>query len=254
MTTVFISYRRSDTQDLAGRLGDRLRAVDGISQVFIDVDGIEPGVNFVSKTELALNNSDVCILLIGERWRGVRPDGVTRIFEECDYVRQETAAALSGKCFVLPVLANNATMPAVNDLPPDLARLAQLNALSLRHADFQHDIEYLIKTLLGQTKEGQRKLLRRGQSVVYQTLSAFTGAAIAITLLVCAAVLHNLITKRSLDETLGGSGPVWLLILVTTIGGAVAGLFGGLRRRTRRVQSPSARRAKSSNGLGTGPH
>ena len=40
---VFISYRRSDTQDLAGRIADRIRAVPEVDHVFIDVDGIEPG-------------------------------------------------------------------------------------------------------------------------------------------------------------------------------------------------------------------
>jgi hypothetical protein len=40
---VFVSYRRSDTQDLAGRLVDRLRAVPEISFVFFDVQTIAAG-------------------------------------------------------------------------------------------------------------------------------------------------------------------------------------------------------------------
>jgi hypothetical protein len=46
---IFVSYRRQETRDLAGRLCDRLRDQFGESQVFIDVDAIEPGVDFAEE-------------------------------------------------------------------------------------------------------------------------------------------------------------------------------------------------------------
>ena len=95
---VFISYRRNDTQDLAGRIADRIRAVPQVDHVFIDVDGIEPGADFASKIRRALADSAVCILLIGSNWRGVREQGGTaRIFEDRDFVRLEASGALASE-------------------------------------------------------------------------------------------------------------------------------------------------------------
>jgi hypothetical protein len=44
--SVFISYRREDTSHLAGRLYDRLAARFGDANVFMDVDTLDPGVDF----------------------------------------------------------------------------------------------------------------------------------------------------------------------------------------------------------------
>ncbi len=44
---LFINYRREDTAPYAGRLYDRLSAHFGDEQVFIDIDQIEPGEDFV---------------------------------------------------------------------------------------------------------------------------------------------------------------------------------------------------------------
>jgi hypothetical protein len=43
---IFISYRRQETGDLAGRLYDRLADRFGEARVFMDVDTIELGVDF----------------------------------------------------------------------------------------------------------------------------------------------------------------------------------------------------------------
>jgi hypothetical protein len=44
---VFINYRRERTAPYAGRLYDRLTAHFGEDQVFIDIDQIKPGEDFV---------------------------------------------------------------------------------------------------------------------------------------------------------------------------------------------------------------
>ena len=43
---VFISYRRQESSDFAGRLYDRSADRFGEGQVFMHVDAIEPGVDF----------------------------------------------------------------------------------------------------------------------------------------------------------------------------------------------------------------
>ena len=44
---IFISYRRADSAGYAGRIYDRLTAHFGEDAVFMDVDTIEAGVDFV---------------------------------------------------------------------------------------------------------------------------------------------------------------------------------------------------------------
>jgi hypothetical protein len=64
---VFVSYRRADTPHVAGRLFDRLEARFGTGNVFMDVDSIEPGLDFAE----AIGACDVLLALIG-------PTGSTR--------------------------------------------------------------------------------------------------------------------------------------------------------------------------------
>jgi hypothetical protein len=45
---VFLSYRREETRHIAGRLADRLTERLGSTQVFMDVDMIEPGSDLKS--------------------------------------------------------------------------------------------------------------------------------------------------------------------------------------------------------------
>jgi hypothetical protein len=54
---IFVSYRRGETGHVAGRLADRLMERFGPSRVFIDVDSIEPGVDFEEAIEGAIGRS-----------------------------------------------------------------------------------------------------------------------------------------------------------------------------------------------------
>jgi len=47
MPRIFISYRRGDSSANAGRICDRLRSQFGHANVFMDIDTLEPGVDFV---------------------------------------------------------------------------------------------------------------------------------------------------------------------------------------------------------------
>ena len=223
---VFISYRRDDTQDLAGRLADRIRAVPQVQRVFIDVEEIEPGADFASKIREALADSSVCILLIGPRWRGAGGGGKARILEEGDFVRREAAAALASENKILPLLANGAAMPQPEELPADLQRLPAINALSIRHAYFDHDIELLIDTLLSRKKPGAVRAYLKQRPVLALVLRAAAGAALGIVVLIAVAAVHRAVTARSLDQTLGGPGQVWLLII-----GVIAIAIGLAARR-----------------------
>ena len=65
---IFVSYRRQKTGHLAGRLHDRLVARFGESQVFIDVDAIEPGVDFAEESSVRWRPAEVLLAIVGPAW------------------------------------------------------------------------------------------------------------------------------------------------------------------------------------------
>ena len=228
---VFISYRRQDTQDLAGRIADRLRAVPQIEQVFLDVDGIAPGVDFAARIHTAIADSAVCLLLMGPQWHGpAAPGGTARIWDERDFVRQEAVAALKSAQRVLPVLANGAPMPQSDDLPEDLRRLPTINALSVRHMYFDHDVDYLIDAVLQRKKPGTISTYFRQHPFQRVAVRALIGAGVALAALIAIAVVHVSMTARPLEESLGGPGLVWLLIIGALATGVIVAVRGGTRR------------------------
>src|SRR5690349_7262731 len=66
---VFLSYRRHD-RHFAGRLADRLVQRFGRERVFLDVENIVPGSDFVTAITDAVSRCDVLIAVIGPQWSG----------------------------------------------------------------------------------------------------------------------------------------------------------------------------------------
>ena len=65
-----------------------------------------------------------------------------------DYVRIAIAAALKIEdLLVLPVLVGRATMPASEELPPDLESLSLRNAFDLSEARWHGDVSRLLTTI-----------------------------------------------------------------------------------------------------------
>src|SRR6478735_2338220 len=130
MPTIFISYRREDGAGYAGRIHERLASVFGSESVFIDLDDIPPGVDFVSKIQETVAACDVMLVLITRRWLELRDaSGRRRIDDPADFVRIEIGKALARNIRVIPVLMNNASMPAEKDLPPEIGQLADRQAI-----------------------------------------------------------------------------------------------------------------------------
>jgi TIR domain len=146
-TGVFISYRREDTSGYAGRLYDSLRARIG-GGVFMDIDAIEPGLDFVEAIEGAMQRCTVVLALIGDRWLAVRDaQGRTRLDNAGDFVRLELETALRADKRVIPVLVHDATMPSEEQLPESLRALARRHAIELSDARWSTDIDRLASVL-----------------------------------------------------------------------------------------------------------
>jgi hypothetical protein len=145
---IFINYRRGDDPGFTQALYSRLEQVFPIERLFMDVDNIAPGLDFVQVLNDQVARCDVLIAVIGKSWLAA-PDetGARRLDNPEDFVRIEIESALQQKKRVIPVLVNDAKMPRSNELPESLKAFARCNAVRLSHERFRADTAGLIKAL-----------------------------------------------------------------------------------------------------------
>ena len=147
-TTLFLCYRRDDTQDAAGRLCDRLFDAYGPERVFMDIDSVPLGIDFFDHVTQHVSRCSAVIVMIGRQWLSIQDRrGRRRLETEDDLVRAEVAAALEQKVPVIPVLVQDAEMPHADDLPENIRLLARRNGISLSATRWRTDVERLIKEL-----------------------------------------------------------------------------------------------------------
>lgn len=144
---VFINYRRSDTRHVAGRLRDLIVARFGEESVFVDVESILPGEDYVTAIDTAVGRCMVMCVLIGESWLAPDTEGVRRIDDPADRLRLEVEAGLRHRTVVIPVLVDAATMPKTRDLPESLVPLSRHQAVRLRHDSFHSDCQRLLEVI-----------------------------------------------------------------------------------------------------------
>ena len=146
MPRIFISYRRQDSGDIAGRISDHLETEFGRENVFEDVDSIPPGVDFREFLQEAVARCDILLVVIGRDWLDVCDEsGHRRLDNEADYVRIEIEAALARAIPLVPVLVREAMMARAAELPVSLQDLAFRNAVRVRpDPDFRRDMHRVI--------------------------------------------------------------------------------------------------------------
>jgi hypothetical protein len=148
MSRILLSYRREDSAAYAGRIADRLRQHFGRENVFIDIDAIRPGDDFVRAIETSVRSCDAVVAVIGRNWTSaVDAGGRRRLERNDDFVRLEIATALERDIRVVPVLVAGSVMPEAHELPPDLAGLPRRQALEISDVRFHYDVDQLIKAL-----------------------------------------------------------------------------------------------------------
>ena len=169
MPRIFVSYRREDTSGHAGRLYDVLAARFGTANVFMDVDTIGVGTDFLAAIDDALGASDVCLVLIGRNWLS------PRLEEPTDYVRLEVERALASDVRVVPVCVQGAAIPAAEALPGPMAALALRQGTELRDASWRDDTDRLVRQLAGET--GRRRLTGKQKVALGAGVLAAAGIA-----------------------------------------------------------------------------
>jgi hypothetical protein len=142
---IFINYRREISAASAGRLTDRLKQHFDRELLFLDVDGIEPGVDFVKALDDQVAQCGAFIAVIGPGWAGIKNrSGERRIDLPGDHVRIEIESALKRDIRVIPILVDGADMPTADELPQTLKPLARRNAVMLSHQRFGTEVDDLV--------------------------------------------------------------------------------------------------------------
>ena len=175
---IFINYRREDSIGTAGRLHDRLAQAFGRESLFMDVDHIPAGVDFVTYLNRQVAECDVFLAIIGRNWLEARDDsGVRRIDNPDDFVAIEITAALARNIRVIPVLTDDARLPKASDLPEALKPLVRRNAVEVRNAHFGRDAE----ALTDKVREALRgKAGKSSRLPMWATWSAMVGGLFLI--------------------------------------------------------------------------
>jgi hypothetical protein len=170
MAGIFINYRRDDAPGVAGRLFDYLALRYSRRQLFMDVDAMQPGIDFAKQLEVQVSQCHAVIAVIGPHWLDAHDQaGHRRLESDNDYVRLELASALKRDIPVIPVLVDGGVMPVEDKLPDDLKALARRHALELRHTRFDSDADTIMHAL--------EKIVPRGR-VPWRYVS--TGAALVV--------------------------------------------------------------------------
>src|SRR5262245_34855703 len=153
---IFINYRRDDSISTAGRLHDRLAQTFGRDNLFMDVDHIPAGVDFVEYLHGQVAVCDVFLAIIGPNWLDAKDDSGRRRFDNPDdFVTIEIAAALARNIRVIPVLVDGARTPKADRLPDSVKPLVRRNAVEVRNTHFGRDAEALASKV-GEALKGAR--------------------------------------------------------------------------------------------------
>lgn len=145
---IFISYRRSDSTKDARAVYERLCREFGEQRVFIDLEGIEPGEDFVATLERNLEGCEMLVALIGPGWTQARTErGEHRLHDPDDFVRIELHSALKRGIKVFPVLIDGAPTPRADQLPADLQPLVRRQAIVLDYTKFETDVTRLVQAI-----------------------------------------------------------------------------------------------------------
>jgi len=151
---IFINYRRGDEPGFTQALLGRLELAFPADRLFIDVDSIPPGEDFVRMLESQVAQCDAMLTVIGTNWLDATDEhGGRRLDNPHDFVRIEIESALKQGKRVIPVLVHQARMPHPDELPEAIRPLSQRNAVRLTHERFRADVQGLIKALQGAIDE-----------------------------------------------------------------------------------------------------
>lgn len=171
MPRIYLICRSDETINLSDYMLELLRARYGPQNVARGSVARSVG-DYPGAVERDLRRSDVALVVIGPSWlTNPGADGRPWLTQPDDPTRIALATALRLGLLIAPVLSDGATMPAQHDLPPDLSKLPQYQAIPVRPAPFfAEDMTRLYRQI-------NTKLTWRPASIPLAVLAALTALA-----------------------------------------------------------------------------
>jgi hypothetical protein len=146
---IFISYRRDDSRYQARMIYEAFLRGMPRENVFMDIDTIPLGVNFVKVLEGWVEQCEVLLVLMGAGWANSTDPktGKRRLDNPKDFVRVEIRGALTRDIPVVPVMLDGAEIPDEAQLPDDIKGLLSRNAEFVEYRTFDADVQRLLRKL-----------------------------------------------------------------------------------------------------------
>lgn len=149
--SVFLSYRREDTDGVANRLYQDLARRYGANEVLFDKE-IPAGELWENILEDGARHCRALIALVGRSWLHSHDtaNGIRRLDDPDDWVRREIGTAINyGRPLIVVLVEDTPALTAGSRLPEPLNRLHSQQALRLRSSprDWNTDVEALIQRI-----------------------------------------------------------------------------------------------------------
>jgi hypothetical protein len=193
---IFISYRVSDTAGETGRLVDTLKQYFDDERIFIDIEKIDPGVDFTVAISRSLEACDVLLAIIGPNWQGLNTTtNKSRIQNPDDWVRIEIRTALQRNIPVVPILVDGGSLPSEEQLPDDLKPLVRRQAFEISNKRWKYDTEQLVRFLIKSVgippkRQGETKKSWWGQNYLWVLI-------VGVALIIISAIASNISDSES---------------------------------------------------------
>ena len=126
--SIFISYRREDSSAAVSSLLQRLQEKFGKNSIFADSESINEGDIWPDKIKIALEQSKIVLVVIGQNWLSSEKNNPyqIRLCSEGDWVRNEIETAQKLKKIIIPILVDVSEMPDHQDLPESVKILKNI--------------------------------------------------------------------------------------------------------------------------------
>ncbi|MEL7452392.1 MAG: toll/interleukin-1 receptor domain-containing protein [Pseudomonadota bacterium] len=179
MAKIFISYRREDAGFAVDQVHAALKSyAETPTDIFIDVDNIPPGADFVEHLASKVSQCEIMLVAIGLRWLdATNESGKQRLSDPDDFVRIEIESALARGIPVVPVLIGGAPMPNMSDLPESLHPLLRRQAVKIERGNVQQSVDEMMRRM-GLEKAGAASLAKPEKGNRRLGLYALAGAVL----------------------------------------------------------------------------
>jgi hypothetical protein len=135
-SSIFISYRRGDSEDIVERLYERLASIFGPEAIL----NLHP--RFAGDPPSDVSKSRVFVCMIGEQWVGSSGATGRLIDDPDDPVRQGIEVAIRDDMPIVPVLVGGMRIPSSEFFSGSMSHFVQLYFLQIRRdPHFESDME-----------------------------------------------------------------------------------------------------------------